>query len=87
MPEFTVAVDFEAGTVTGFDRLAESIVEFVQEDRVTADDDLAMHLAEALAEYLRTGEVSQANVSLLVQRLTDWQDTPAFSDWALVRKP
>jgi hypothetical protein len=66
MPRFSVDVDFVWGTVSGFSPLSESLVEFIQEDRVTATDDLAMVMAEALAHYLADGEVSPKLRSMLV---------------------
>jgi hypothetical protein len=62
---FTVTVDFGYGDVIGFAPLAEAIVEFIQEDRVTAGDDIAQVCAEVLAHYLATGDVDDSHQTLL----------------------
>lgn len=73
MPWFSVVVDFVGGEVTGFGPASEAIVEFIQEDRVAAADDLAMVMAEALAYYLVHGEVSQPHLALLAENVVACQ--------------
>lgn len=59
---FSVAIDFGHGEVVNLAEALDTLVEFIQEDRVTADDDNAMVCAEALARYLRTGETGTITV-------------------------
>lgn len=65
----TVTVDFAAGRIVGMPALAGSIVEFIQEDRVAAEDDTAMVCAEVLAHYAENG--SFTDNPALVARLVE----------------
>lgn len=66
---FSVTVDFAHATVSAnmADDLLPTLVEYIQEDRVTAGDDVAQVCAEVLSHYLRTGDVDTAHAALLIE--------------------
>lgn len=76
----TVTVDFVGGTVTGMDQLAQTLTEFIQEDRVTADDDMAQVMAEALAGYFRTGDISRDHAAAILFELNQWAKDEGLPD-------